>query len=77
MGHPTGPKFDATSYDFLPYVNIQNWIGGEWVAPAAGGLRTFVSREERYEARNKDPTLRTYVSTDGGATSSKPPSSRR
>ncbi len=36
MTHQTGPKFEATSYDFTPYVECQNFIGGEW-GPALSG----------------------------------------
>ncbi len=30
------PKFAATSYEFTPYVDAKNWIGGEWVDSAGG-----------------------------------------
>jgi len=36
---PTGPVFPARSYDFTPYVDLQNWIGGEWTRAASG--KTF------------------------------------
>lgn len=33
---PTGPRFEAHGYDFLPYVDAKNWIGGEWQGAASG-----------------------------------------
>jgi len=41
MTHPTGPRFDANSYEFTPFIDCLNWIGGEW-APAAGGAKLEV-----------------------------------
>ncbi len=30
------PRFDARSYDFMPYVPALNWIGGEWTESTTG-----------------------------------------
>ena len=46
MSHPTGPVFEARSYDFVPYRDIQNWIGGEWVNAASGA--TFAIDNPRH-----------------------------
>jgi len=32
----TGPRFEAKGYDFTPYVDTMNWIGGEWQGAASG-----------------------------------------
>jgi len=41
MTHPTGPRFATESYDFTPYVDAHNWIGGEW-RPAISGATLAV-----------------------------------
>ncbi len=30
------PRFEARSYDFMPYVDALNWIGGQWVPSVTG-----------------------------------------
>ncbi len=32
----TGPRFAARGYEFTPFVDVKNWVGGEWVAAASG-----------------------------------------
>ncbi|TNF37973.1 MAG: CoA-acylating methylmalonate-semialdehyde dehydrogenase [Deltaproteobacteria bacterium] len=59
MTHPTGPRFDATSYEFTRYIDVHNWIGGEWV-PAAGGAKLEVVNP-RHGATIGDVTM-----SDGG-----------
>lgn len=48
MSHPTGPRFDASSYDFTSYVPCNNWIGGEWT-PARGGATLAVDNPRHGE----------------------------
>ncbi|MFO0745206.1 MAG: CoA-acylating methylmalonate-semialdehyde dehydrogenase [Myxococcota bacterium] len=37
--YPTGPRFESRNYDFATFVELKNWIGGEWVSAASG--KTF------------------------------------
>jgi malonate-semialdehyde dehydrogenase (acetylating)/methylmalonate-semialdehyde dehydrogenase len=32
----TIPAFSAKSYDFTPYVDVRNWVGGQWQESASG-----------------------------------------
>lgn len=43
MSQPTGPRFEGTSYDFTPFNDCQNWIGGEWVAATTGESQAIVN----------------------------------
>ncbi|MCC6621455.1 MAG: CoA-acylating methylmalonate-semialdehyde dehydrogenase [Deltaproteobacteria bacterium] len=36
---PTGPRYEARSYDFAPFVDTKNLVGGEWVDAVSG--KTF------------------------------------